>query len=91
MSIGIVTEPESFEEKDAFFTNSFRSSGIMCLSIPPYMHYLIDTNNLPSELWSNLDKTFGLQDDEEVISHLENDPIRETSLYFLTDITTALA
>ena len=91
MSIGIVTEPESFEEKDAFFTNSFRSFGIMCLSIPPCMHYLIDTNNLPSELWSNLDKTFGLQDDEEVIIHLESDPIRETSLYFLTDITTALA
>ena len=38
MSIGIVTEPESFEEKDAFLTNSFRSSGIMCLSIPPCMH-----------------------------------------------------
>ena len=51
--------PKSDDEKPIWFNNYDRAYGAMCLAIPPRMRYLIDVVELPSEIWSRLDKAFG--------------------------------
>ena len=42
MSIGVLREPESFQEKDAWINDNDIAYGTMCLDIPPTMCYLLD-------------------------------------------------
>ena len=44
VSIGVVREPESCQEKDAWLNDNDRAYGTMCLAIPPTMHYILDSS-----------------------------------------------
>ena len=56
VSIGALSEPESYEEKIDCLNNCHRDYGIMCLGMSPNIHHLIDSVEYPFELWNNLDK-----------------------------------
>ena len=60
VSIGAVSEPESYEEKIDWLNDCDRAYGIMCLVMSPKMHYLIDFVEYAFDLWNNLDKYFGV-------------------------------
>ena len=50
VSIGVVNEPESYDEKCDWLNDDDRSYGTMCLAIPPTMCYLLDSIEYPLEL-----------------------------------------
>ena len=50
VSIGGVTEPESYEEKCGWLNDYDRAYGTMCLAISPRMHYLLDSIEYSFEL-----------------------------------------
>ena len=58
VSIGALSEPESCEEKIEWMNNCDRSYGIMCLSMSPNIHHLIDSPEYPFELWKYLGNDF---------------------------------
>ena len=60
VSIGALSEPESYEEKIDWLNNCDRAYGIMCLGMYPNIYHLIDSVEFPFELWKILDKAFGL-------------------------------
>ena len=70
VSIGVVREPESYQEKDAWLNGNDRAYGTMCLAIPPTMCYLLDSVDYPIELWRNLDEALGMQ--QEYVSYMES-------------------
>ena len=65
VSIGALSEPESYEEKIDWINNCDRAYGIMCLGMSPNIYHLIDSAEFPFELWKILDKAFGLQEIED--------------------------
>ena len=65
VSIGALSEPESYEEKIDWINNCDRDFGIMCLGMSLNIYHLIDSTEYPFELWKNLDKAFGLQEMED--------------------------
>ena len=65
VSIGALSEPESYEENIDWINNCNRDYGIMCLGMSPNIHHLIDSVEYPFELGKNLDKAFGLQEIED--------------------------
>ena len=65
VSIGALSEPESYEEKINWINNFDRAYGIMCLGMSPNIYYLIDSAEFPFEIWKILDKAFGLQEIED--------------------------
>ena len=56
VSIGALSERESYEEKIDWLNNCDRDYRIMCLGMSPNIHHLIDSDKYPFELWKNLDK-----------------------------------
>ena len=56
VSIGALSEPESYEEKIDWLNNCDRDYGIMCLGISPNIYHLIDSAEFPCEVWKILDK-----------------------------------
>ena len=60
VSIGALSEHESYEEKIQWISNCDRAYGIMCLGMYPNINHLIDYVKSPFELWNNLDKAFGV-------------------------------
>ena len=64
VSIGALSEPESYEENIEWLNNCDRAYGIMCLGMYPNMHHLIEYVEYPFELWNNLEKAFGMQEVE---------------------------
>ena len=72
LSIGVVAMPESDDDKSIWFNNCDKSYGAMCLSIPPRMRYLIDVIEIPSEIWSRMDKAFCQQTEEISPKHWES-------------------
>ena len=71
VSIGVLSEPESYEENIDWINNCDRYHGIICLGMSPNIHNLIDSAEYPFEIWNNLDKAFGVQEveDEALIEH----------------------
>ena len=65
VSIGALSEPESYEEKIDWINNCDRDYGIMCLLMSPNIYHLIDFAEYPFELWKILDNAFGLQEIED--------------------------
>ena len=65
VSIGALSEPESYEEKIDWINNCDRSYGIMWLGTSPSIHILIDYVEYPFELWRKMDKSFGVQEVED--------------------------
>ena len=65
VSIGALSELESYEENIDWLNNCDRTYGIMCLGISPNIYHLIDFVEYPFELWNNLDKAFGVQEVED--------------------------
>ena len=65
VSIGALSEPESYEENIEWINNCDRYYGIMCLVMSPNTHNLIDSVEYPFGLWNNLDKDFGVQEVED--------------------------
>jgi len=65
VSIGALSEPESYEEKIDLVNNCDIAYGIMCLGMSPNIYHLIDSAEFPFELWKILDKAFGLQEIED--------------------------
>ena len=47
VSIGVMREPESCQEKCDWLNDNDRSYGTMCLAIPPTMWYLLDSVEYP--------------------------------------------
>ena len=70
VSIGVVSELESYEEKCDWINDCDRAYGTMCLAIPPTMRYLLDSIEYPFEIWRNLDKSLGMQKDD--MSYMES-------------------
>ena len=60
ISIGALSEPESYEEEIDWLNNCDRAYGIMCLGISLNIHHLIYYVDYPFELSINLDKYFGI-------------------------------
>ena len=60
VSIRVVREPESYQEKDAWINDNDRAYGTMCLDIPPTIHYLLDSTNYPFKIWRNIDEALGM-------------------------------
>ena len=56
VSIGALSEPDSYEENIDWINNCDRTYGIMCLGMSPNIHHLIDSVEYPFELWKNSDK-----------------------------------
>ena len=65
VSIGALSEPESYEEKIDWINNYDRYYGIMCLGMSPNIYHLIYFAEFPFELWNNLEKYFGVQEVED--------------------------
>ena len=65
VSIGELSEPESYKENIDWINNCDRDYGIMCLGISPNIHHLIYSVEYPFDLWNNLDKAVGLQEIED--------------------------
>ena len=55
VSIGALTEIDSYEEKIDCINNFDRDYGIICLGMSPNIHHLIDSAKYLFELWKNLD------------------------------------
>ena len=70
MSIGVVREPESCQEKDAWINDNDRAYGTMCLDIPPNMCYLLDSVYYPFDICRNLDEALGMH--QEYVSYMES-------------------
>ena len=64
VSIGALSEPESYEEKIHWINNYDRYHGIIFFGMSPNIHHLIYLAKYPFELWKNLDKAFCLQEIE---------------------------
>ena len=60
VSIGALSEPESYEEKIVWLNNCDIAYGIMCLGMSPNIYHLIYSFEYPFDLWKNLAKAFGL-------------------------------
>ena len=60
VSISVVREPESYQEKCDWLNDNDRAYGTMCLAIPPAMRYILDYADYPFELWRNLDEALGM-------------------------------
>ena len=56
VSIGVVRDPYSYQEKYDCLNYNDRAYGTMCLAIPPTMRYILDSVDYPFELWRNLDE-----------------------------------
>ena len=84
VSIGVVREPESFQEKDDWLNDNDRAYRTMCLAIPPIMRYILDSVDYPFELWRNIDESLGMQ--QEDVSYMERNQMG-TSLYVLPMIS----
>ena len=65
VSIGILSEIESYEENIDWINNFDKDYGIMCLGMSPNIHHLINSVEYRFEIWNNLDKAFGLQEIED--------------------------
>ena len=65
VSIGALSEPDSYEEKIDWINNCDRAYGIMCLVMSPNIYHLIDSTEYPFELWNISNKAFGLQEIED--------------------------
>ena len=65
VSISVLSELKSYEEKIDSITNCDRDYGVMCLGMSPNIYHLIGSVEYPFELWKNLDKAFGLQEIED--------------------------
>ena len=65
VSIGVLSEPDSYEDNIYWLNNCDIYYGIMCLGMSPNIHHLIDSVEYPFELWKNLDKSFGLHEIED--------------------------
>ena len=65
VSIGALSEPESYEEKINYMNNYDRDYGIMCLEMSPNIHHLIDSIEYPFEIWKNLEKYLVVQEVED--------------------------
>ena len=61
VSIGVVRETESCQEKDSWLSDNDRAYGTMCLAIPHTMCYLLDFADYPLEIWTNIDEALGMQ------------------------------
>ena len=83
VSIGALSEPESYEEKIEWINNCDRYYGIMCLVMYPNIYHLIDSAEYPFELWKNLDKAFSLQEIEDEAWSEPNISSCSLSQYFL--------
>ena len=59
VSIGALSEPETYEEKIDWINNCDIDYGIMCLGISTNIYHLIYSAKYPFELWKNLYKAFG--------------------------------
>ena len=60
VSIGVVREPESCQEKDAWLNDNDKAYGTMFLAIPPIICYILDSDDYPFEIWRNLDEALGM-------------------------------
>ena len=57
-----------------------REIGAICLSISPFMHYLIDSDEYPKDLWTELDRTFGNKN-EDNYRNLDSTPRTARVIY----------
>ena len=83
VSIGVLSELESYEEKTDWLNNCDRAYGIMCLGMSPNIHHLIDSVEYPFDLWNKLDKYFGVQEVEDEAWSEPNISSCYLSQYFL--------
>ena len=60
VSVGALSEPESYEEKINWLNNYDSAYGIMCLGMSPNINHLKDFVEYPFELWKNFKKTFSV-------------------------------
>ena len=65
VSIDALSKPESYEEKSDSINDCDKAYGIMCLAMSPKIHHLIVSIEYPFQLWNNLDKDFGVQEEED--------------------------
>ena len=56
VSIGALSESESYEENIDWINNDDRFYGIMFFGMSPNIHHLIDSTGYPFELWKILEK-----------------------------------
>ena len=61
VSIGVVRDPKSFQEKYDCINDNDRAYGTMYLAIPPAMHYLLDFVDYAFELSRNLEEALGIR------------------------------
>ena len=61
VSIGALSEPQSYEENIDCLNKCDRDYGIMCLGSSPNIHHRIDSIEYPFEIWKILEKDFGMQ------------------------------
>ena len=70
VSIGVVREPKSWQEKCDWLNDNDIAYGTMCLAIPPTMRYLLDSVEYPFELWRNLNEALGMK--QEYVIYMES-------------------
>ena len=58
VSIGALSEPDSYEEKIDWINNCDRDYGIMCLGMSPNIYHLIDSAEFPFEILENFGQSF---------------------------------
>ena len=80
VSIDVVREQESCQEKYDWLNYNDIAYGTMCLAIPPTMRYLLDSVDYPFELWINLDEALGMQ--QENVSYMERNQIGISLCFF---------
>ena len=69
-----------YEDENEWINYGDRYFGIICMAFSPILCYLIDSIEYPKDLWTELDRTFG-KNNEDHYRNLESTPSTTRVLY----------
>ena len=78
VSIGL--GKESYEDENDWLNDGDRAFGTICQALSPSLRYFIASAEYPKDLWTKLDRTFGMHN-EDHNSNLEIKPNTTRVLY----------
>ena len=61
LDVSFGTGKESYEDENYWLDDGKRAYAIMCMVMTPNMCYLMEYVEYPFDLWTNLDRYFGVQ------------------------------
>ena len=78
---------ESQEDENDLLNDSDRDFGTICLAFSPILRYLIDFVEYPKDLWTELERTFG-KNNEDHYRNLESTP--NTTIFLYSKVSSSI-